>query len=632
MKIYLKYKILLFIALLVVSLIAVILVNINYKVSEQIHTSIHNNILSTRLVFQEIQKNRAALMFKESRVITEDPRFFAAVAEGSHETTIGPAAKFQKIVQSDLFIVTDRNGFVTARISDPTKFGDNLSFRPSVNLAMNGRKSIDVWEIGQKLYQVVTEPIFQKRMASFFSDIEVLGTLTLGFEINDAFALGFKKTTNSDIVFFNNERVIASTLVLDDVLEFKSFLIKSNIGKEPEKYLNQDLPFEILLRGERYLFLITSMDSSKSVNEKTSPIIESNSEDLNGKVTNIPEFSEDDMFSNEREENPKREEKFQENNDIASSNKKIYYGITRSLDKELRYLKNIQLSMYYLAPTALFLALLAGYFISKNISDPVLKLVQGTKEISKGNFNYKIDVKTKDEIGDLANSFNEMTKGLLDRDRIRNLMDKVVSKKIADEMLKGEITLGGEYKKVTVLFSDIRGFTSMSEDMEPHMVIEMLNEVMTRMSLQIDKNLGVIDKYIGDEIMAIFGAPVSHENDSENAIRAALDMMNELNELNKERASEGKKEINMGIGINTGRVVAGNMGSESRLNYTVLGDNVNIASRLCSYAKKMQILISGPTYVGVKGIVKADFLESIMVKGKKEPIKIFEVIDIKERN
>lgn len=632
MKIYLKYKILLFIALLVVSLIAVILININYKVSEQIHTSIYNNILSTRLIFQEIQKNRAALMFKESKVITEDPRFFAAVAEGSHETTIGPAAKFQRIVQSDLFIVTDRNGFVTARISDPTNFGDNLSFRASVHLAMNGRKSIDVWEIGQKLYQVVTEPIFQKRMAGFFSDIKVLGTLTLGFEINDAFASRLKKTTNSDIVFFDGERVIASTLVLDDVLEFKNFLIKSNIGKEPEKYLNQDLPFEILLRGERYLFLITSMDSSKSVSEKASPIVESNSEDLKGKAANVREFSEDDMFGNEREGNLNREEKFQENNDVAASNKKIYYGITRSLDKELRYLKNIQSSMYYLAPTALFLALLIGYFISKNISDPVLKLVQGTKEISKGNFNYKIDVKTKDEIGDLANSFNEMTRGLLDRDRIRNLMDKVVSKKIADEMLKGKITLGGEYKKVTVLFSDIRGFTSLSEDMDPQMVIEMLNEVMTCMSLQIDKNLGVIDKYVGDEIMALFGAPVFHENDSENAIRAALDMMNELNELNKERASKGKKEISMGIGINTGRVVAGNMGSESRLNYTVLGDNVNIASRLCSSAKKMQILISEPTYVGVKDVVKANFLGSIMVKGKKEPIKIFEVIDIKERN
>jgi len=178
------------------------------------------------------------------------------------------------------------------------------------------------------------------------------------------------------------------------------------------------------------------------------------------------------------------------------------------------------------------------------------------------------------------------------------------------------------------LFSDLRGFTAMSEKIEPEQVVEILNEHFEVMSDIILKNRGTLDKFVGDEIMALFGAPIYTESHALKAIKTALEMQKAQDELSKKVKKKFGIEVQIGIGINTGDMVVGNIGCKQRMDYTVIGDSVNIAARLCSSAKPGQILISETTYAEVKKLVKVEELEPITVKGKSKPLHIYNVVGL----
>lgn len=265
-----------------------------------------------------------------------------------------------------------------------------------------------------------------------------------------------------------------------------------------------------------------------------------------------------------------------------------------------------------------------------------LKVVSGAMlKVGNGQLDQFLDIKRRDEIGTISKSFNEMLRSLIEKERIRSVMNKVVSKEIAQKLLQTELKLGGERVEGTVFFSDIRGFTSLSENMSPEEVIDMLNQYFSRMSKIIEENYGIIDKYVGDEIMAVYGGIIPLVNDAGErvdafyAIKTGLEFMRVCNEINREREAGEKKPIQIGIGINSGVFVAGNMGSENRLNYTVIGDDVNLGARLCSNAPAMTIIISESTYVLAKDFIEAEELEPIKVKGKANLIKIYKVIGLK---
>ena len=232
---------------------------------------------------------------------------------------------------------------------------------------------------------------------------------------------------------------------------------------------------------------------------------------------------------------------------------------------------------------------------------------------------------TRDELGTLAEAFNEMTHGLLLKETYRGVLDKVVSREIADELLKGEITLGGETRRVATLFADVRGFTAFSEGMEPQRVISLLNEMMQRASDAIDAEGGVVDKYVGDAVMAVFGAPMSRGADAERAVRAALRIRESLDALNAERVRQGEAPLGMGIGINVGPAVAGNMGSTGRLNYTVLGESVNVASRLCDVAAAGEILETEAVLRDAGPAVDATLQGPRPFKGLSAPLDVYTV-------
>lgn len=268
------------------------------------------------------------------------------------------------------------------------------------------------------------------------------------------------------------------------------------------------------------------------------------------------------------------------------------------------------------------------------IIGPILKLSTATKAVVAGKYGevHLPDVgHRKDEVATLTHAFGAMVEGLQDREKIRGVLDKVVSKEIADEILKSRIHLGGEDRPVTMLFGDIRGFTSMTAALTPQKTIEMLNACMTRVSRVIEGEGGLIDKYVGDEVMALFGAPVFHPDHPIRAISAGLLILKSLKLWNEERTALGEPIIEMGVGVHAGVVVAGNMGAEDRLNYTVLGTNVNLASRLCNAAQPGQLLVSEEILKlpDVKTSFYVKQLPPMLFKGFDKPMNVYEVIDFK---
>jgi adenylate cyclase len=219
-------------------------------------------------------------------------------------------------------------------------------------------------------------------------------------------------------------------------------------------------------------------------------------------------------------------------------------------------------------------------------------------------------------------------KKLKDEALTRERFQRLLSPAIAEQVLSGkvEVAKGGELRDTTMLFSDIRGFTSMSESRNAQEIVDMLNEYFELMVEIIFRYEGTLDKFVGDEIMALYGSPVRHPDDPVRAVRTALDMLEVLGRWNEERVRRGQVAVQIGIGINTGEVVAGYLGSSKALEYTVIGDSVNTGSRLCSAAKAGQILVSEDTEKRLGGRFDLQEQPPMSLKGKSKPLRIYAVI------
>ncbi|MFH1541309.1 MAG: adenylate/guanylate cyclase domain-containing protein [Elusimicrobiota bacterium] len=292
-------------------------------------------------------------------------------------------------------------------------------------------------------------------------------------------------------------------------------------------------------------------------------------------------------------------------------------------------LKEMRNKIILITVAILFASILTTILIVTIMIKPINILVSAAKKIGAGDLNQKIVMRRNDELGELTDTFNGMVKGLRDRDFIRNTFGKYVSKEIAETILNSQLKLGGERRKATVLFSDIRNFTSISEKLQPEEVIEFLNEYFAEMVSVITNYNGTLNKFIGDEILAVFGIPICYPNDAKRAILTAIEMQQKLKTLNIKRKINGKDEIDIGIGIHTGNLVVGNIGTDIRMEYTVIGDTVNLASRIETLNKQLgtQILISECTYKEVSDMVVAREIPSVSIKGKEEQIKVYEILN-----
>ncbi len=315
------------------------------------------------------------------------------------------------------------------------------------------------------------------------------------------------------------------------------------------------------------------------------------------------------------------------------------------LDPVLEPFERINAALLIGGLASLLLATLVSGLLARGLTGPVVRLTSATRRVAGGDYEVEVPVESNDEIGTLARAFNEMTEGLRLKERYRGVLNKVVSPEVATELMAGEVVLGGETRQATVLFGDLRGFTATTSTMEPQSVIRLLNECMEVLSDAVERAGGVVDKFVGDEIMAIFGAPIARSDDAVRAVRAALEMQEALTRLNGVRTERGEPVLGLGIGINTGEVVAGNMGSPNRLNYTVVGSTVNLAARLCSSAEPGEVLIGEATRAalgdasneaslpshGIEGsgeqdapsVIRTESVGSRPFKGFTDPIEVF---------
>ena len=277
---------------------------------------------------------------------------------------------------------------------------------------------------------------------------------------------------------------------------------------------------------------------------------------------------------------------------------------------------------------ALVLSLIVAVLLSRRLTRPVTNLTDAMTRVRGGDYTASVAITSSDEIGEMSQAFNELVVELEEKARLRSILDRSVSTVVADKLLAGGLTLTGEIREITALFADIRGFTSLVESLPAKGVVQMLNEYFGALIPCVQRHGGVVDKLIGDEVFAVFGAPVDLEDDAISAVRAALDMREALETVNRTREARGDLPISFGVGMNSGSAVAGGLGADTHLEYTVVGNTVNIAARLCSEAAAGQIVLSQATYVRVKHKVEAEALDPVAVKGVTFPLGVFELVSM----
>ena len=282
---------------------------------------------------------------------------------------------------------------------------------------------------------------------------------------------------------------------------------------------------------------------------------------------------------------------------------------------------------------ATLVSILLGARLASVMSRALSRVNDALKRLAKHEYVHVDMIRTGDELEDLAVGFNTMVDGLRERDKLRSTFGKYMTQTVMEHLMSGKVQLGGETLTVTILFSDIRSFTTISEQMNDALaLVALLNEYFTEMVTIVMQEDGVVDKYIGDAIMAVFGAPVSKPDDAIRAARAAIRMRIALVELNQRLVARGVTALRTGIGLHTGIVVAGNIGSEARMEYTVIGDAVNLASRLESITKEVgvDVLISADTYELVKDTCIAVPVKELTVKGRHEPVMTYDLRGLKD--
>lgn len=288
-------------------------------------------------------------------------------------------------------------------------------------------------------------------------------------------------------------------------------------------------------------------------------------------------------------------------------------------------------SVISIALLAIIVVSLSSIPMASGLLRPVFRLFKGTKEIAMGNFDYRIPEISKDEIGDLVDSFNKMASELKKKEVLKGALNRYVSPHVADEIFKepDRIRLGGDRREVTVFFADIRGFTSLSRKMEPEETVEALNRYFTLITEIIFSFEGTVDKFIGDGVMAVFGAPLKTEAHLENAVKAAFAIKKALERVNGTRAGEGLVPLRMGMGLSTGEVIVGNMGSQTRMDYTAVGDSVNLASRLTDLASSGEIIVDERTFGLIRDFAIGVMLSGVNVKGFDHPLNLYNITGLK---
>ncbi len=294
-------------------------------------------------------------------------------------------------------------------------------------------------------------------------------------------------------------------------------------------------------------------------------------------------------------------------------------------------LSKVRTVFYIILAAGLMLSFLLSHLFSRTLTRPFANFKSFTAKIAAGDFNAGMKVETNDEIGDLATAFNNMRSGLKEREFYKKQFERYVSPQVAALILASpeKVFWEGEKKRVTVLFASIRGIDELSQKTSPEELIGFLNGYLSLTSSLILNNKGMIDKFIGDKIMALFGAPISFGSDEEMAVTTSVLMKEQLHVYLSSFNEKYGTKLKVSIGINTGEVVIGNVGSEKRLEYTAIGDTVNTAARIEELNKKYDtsILVSEAVIEKLKDFFRTRSVDAVKIRGKTTETRIFEILD-----
>jgi class 3 adenylate cyclase len=574
----LRFKIALMAGLLLVGLSFLTLFFVSAAIDSQSTDTIKADLGNTAKVFEGLMRERQNSMRAQGLVLADSVQFKTALDDKVQDpaTTADVAADKRQELGLDLFQVAGRGGALLASLVGPDSQPQPKPAKDAKPADAVFAKATDhenpadafgAWAGPSMVYETYTLPIIIRD--------QVLGGLRIGFAMDDRFAKSLHEQTGSEVAIINDDKVVASSL--DDAAR-KTLAATLSTMQGMARKVGETGVFEETLDGTPYLGQFIPVMGP--MGQPTAQLLQ-----------------------------------------------------LRSRARVLQLLGSIRASFLSVLGTLLVLAVALSILFAGTITKPLNALVAGTRAVEKGNLEYSIPVTTKDELGELAESFNEMVTDLKEKERVKAVFGRYLPKAVADRAMEhqGTLGLGGEEKEVAVLFSDIRGFTSLSERLSPPEVVKMLNEYYTRMIDILFENDGTLDKIIGDAIMAVFGAPVTDPDATAKALKTALGMMEELKKFNAERQARGEEPVLIGIGVNTGIVVAGNLGSVKQLSYTVIGDEVNLASRMCSNAKAGQILVTEATYRKTKWQFEFNQLEPIKVKNVSNPVQIYEVLGLRQQ-
>lgn len=309
------------------------------------------------------------------------------------------------------------------------------------------------------------------------------------------------------------------------------------------------------------------------------------------------------------------------------------YIIVRSLDESVGFVTNIRENMQALGSVGFLIAVLISFIFAVGVSTPIKRLSIATTQVAREDFEHQVRINSHDEFADLGGAFNQMILDLGEKQKIRAAFDKSVSREVADHMLEQGIELGGTKQYATILFADIRGFTTLSEALDEKSLINLLNEYFTQVNGCIIEHKGVIDKFIGDAVMALFGIPLANPHSAYCGLLAAQSMLKTVGRFNQHNRGIYHCDIEIGIGINSGEVVAGMVGATDRLNYTVLGDQVNVASRIEGLCKQygVALILTGSTVSDIEACreqwaepLHFRLLDCVQVKGSTRGVKVYQ--------
>jgi class 3 adenylate cyclase len=288
-------------------------------------------------------------------------------------------------------------------------------------------------------------------------------------------------------------------------------------------------------------------------------------------------------------------------------------------------LHNMVVAIVFLLGVGLVTAVGLALFVSRSVAAPLRDVERAMERVGRGDLEARAPVVSNDEIGAVAEGFNRMVGGLRERERIRETFGKYVSPEVRDEILAGGVRLHGQRREVTILFSDLRDFTPWVESHPPEEVVRDINAYFTLMEGAIRAHGGLVVQFIGDEIEAVFGAPVAEPRHADLAVAAGFEMCRRLEEWNESRRAAGAVILRHGIGIHTGEVLAASIGSPERLSYALVGDPVNLASRIQGLTKEVggDLLVSGETVRRLKEPFALEALPAVRVKGRSAEVEVY---------